>query len=323
MSAGSASPAAVSAKARASPEPPAVGPGERTSGQLALFVTERRSLPAAASLADDSGERTSDGPRVTDSDDRQIELFAPAVVLARDLERALARGQFEEAARLRGVIRETFGHSFETESLGFLDRLDGCLWRRPPGEALSVWTEIDIHLRERTHLRARLRDGVFARLLESHSPETLVEAMPECLAALALVLACSPDASEGGRRARRLVRDALLAGYCLEPLDFDHDEALADVLAEDLPPRWLACLGFIRRLWAPAQPGTDPTAFSSPLAGERSDDEAALEFWHCLQIADNAACADELLHEARRRMKRLQPELHALYMRRAAVRPGW
>jgi hypothetical protein len=94
------------------------------------------------------------------------------------------------------------------------------------------------------------------------------------------------------------------------------------VLAEDVTPRWLACLGLIRRLWTapPAEP--DAVAFCGSGAGGLSDDEAALEFWHCLRVAENATCTDELVHEARRRMKLLHPELHALYMRRAVVRLG-
>jgi hypothetical protein len=52
----------------------------------------------------------------------------------------------------------------------------------------------------------------------------------------------APSRPEGaGRReARRLVREALLAGRPLEPLDFRHDELVADTLAEDMPPRWRA-----------------------------------------------------------------------------------
>lgn len=319
MSGGTASPAAVCAEGRAGLEPPA-GPGESPSRQLALFVSDRRRLPAAATLADDSAEPGAGSPRVTD--DRQIALFAPAVVLARDIETALAGGRFEEAARLRRVIEETLGRSFETESLRFLDELGGPVWTRPPREALSLWREIDAALGSRTHLRALVRGGVFARLLELHSPETLVEAAPECLPALALVLGRSPDASDGRRRARGLVRDALLAGRGLESLDFTYDAPLSDVLAEDLPPRWLACLGVIRRLWTapPAEP--DPVPFHSPVPEGLSDDEAAREFWRRLQVAEDATCTDELIHEARRTMKRLHPELHALYMRRAVVRPG-
>jgi hypothetical protein len=156
--------------------------------------------------------------------------------------------------------------------------------------------------------------GVFARLLASHTPEALVKTRPECLPALAAVLAAGPeDLPEAGRRrAHGLVRDALLAGRDLSSLDFDHDKAVADLLAEDLPPRWLACLGLIRRLW-PAPP---------PDESDRSPEETALEFWRCLQLADSADTPEEVLHEARRRMKRLRPELHALYMRRATVTRG-
>jgi hypothetical protein len=147
-------------------EPPSVGPGHSTSAQLALFVMHRRPLPAGAGVAEGSSEPGSDDPLVTD--DRQIALFEPAVVLARDLETALAGGCFEEAARLRRVIEETFGPSFHTETLRFLDRLGGPVWKRPPREALSLWMEVDADLAQRMHLRALVRHGVFARLLEFH-----------------------------------------------------------------------------------------------------------------------------------------------------------
>jgi hypothetical protein len=320
MSAGAASPAAASRPDRVRREPPSVEPDNSTSAQLALFVKHRRPLPGGAGVAEGSGEPASDDPLVTD--DRQIALFDPAVVLGRDLETALAGGCFEEAARLRRVIEETFGPSLHTETLRFLDRLGAPGWKRPPREILSLWTEVDADLAQRMHLRALVRHGVFARLLEWHSPEALVETAPECLPALVLVLGRHPDAADGRRRARGLVRDALLAGRRLESLDFTYDEPLSDLLAEDVTPRWLACLGLIRRLWTapPAEP--DAVPIYSSVAEGLSDDEAALEFWHCLQVAEDETCTNELVHEARRRMKRLHPELHALYMRRAVVRLG-
>ena len=95
-------------------------------------------------------------------------------------------------------------------------------------------------------------------------------------------------------------------------------EALADLLAEDLPPRWLACLGRIRRL-GPASPATG-TEWEPPVAvarGDAADEEPAAAFWRCLRLAESPACPDELRQEARRRMKQLHPELHAQFMRRA------
>src|SRR2546426_212519 len=63
-----------------------------------------------------------------------------------------------------------------------------------------------------------------------------------------------PTPEGGGRRARALVRDALLNGRGPESLDFEEAPVIADLLAEDLPPRWLACLGLVRRLWSTPPP---------------------------------------------------------------------
>ena len=292
-------------------------------GQLTLFVADPRPLagaqgPGDAALAQEPGSQG-----VPASDDRQIDLFAHPVMLARELETALGRGRFEEAAGQRRVLSDTYGPSHYAAGLGFLERLGGHVWQGQPGEVLAVWAEVDGHLRDRPHLRARLREGVFRRLLESHRADALVRADPGCLPALAIVLTSGVEATPeaGRRRARELVRDALLAGRALESLDFDEDAALADLLAEDFPPRWLACLGLSRRLWsAPPPDEADIEVMRSPPIEARSDEEAALGFWRCLRVSESADCPEALLHEARRRMKRLRPELHGLYMRRAGGR---
>ncbi len=108
------------------------------------------------------------------------------------------------------------------------------------------------------------------------------------------------------------------------------DEALSDLLSEDLPPRWLACLGGLRRLWPLPRPephevaaferemrASDPLEPLDPL----DDDERALSFWRCLCVARLGNSVDErLLQEARKRMKRLNPELHGEYMGGLVVR---
>src|SRR6266568_3228594 len=292
------------------------------SGQLPLFSVDPRPLAGAEGSADTVQEPTGQVPA---RDDRQIELFAHPVVLARELEVALGRGRFEEAAGLRRLLGEAYGPSRDTVALGFLERLGGRVWQSQPGEALAIWAEIDGQLRERPHLRAGLREGVFRRLLESHRAQALVTARPDCLPALTAVLGSGvvTTPEEGRRRARELVRDALLDGRGLESLDFEGDAALANLLAENLPPRWLACLGLVRRLWSTPPPDeADIEALRSPPAETRSDEAAALGFWQCLRISESADSSDDLLHEARRRMKRLRPDLHGLYMRRAGARVG-
>jgi hypothetical protein len=295
-----------------------------SSQQLRLIGDDVRPQPATHGLGEGVGDFGAPSATIAEPDGRQIDLFAPWVVLGRELESALGRGRFEEALRLRRMLEESYGPSVHTRDLGFLDRLGGGTWQCPPGDVLAVWMRIDEGLNGGEQLRACIRAGVFLRLLEAHTAECLVAAKPECLAALARVLSSDRriGPEDGRRRARALVRDALLAGRELTSLDFDYDRPVADVLAEDLPPRWLACLGLIRRLWS-APPPDEPErgAFARPKVATGPEDEGASEFWRCLRVAEAADCPEDRLHEARRQMKRLRPELHALYMRRAVVRP--
>src|SRR3989442_4081645 len=138
-----------------------------TCGQLALFVIDPRPLAEAEGSGDTSWPPEPGSQPVPPSDDRQIELFAGPIVLARELEAALGRGRFEEAARLHRVLSDAYGLSRYTAGLGFLERLGGPIWQRPPGEVLVVWTEIDGPLPERGHLRAPPPGSVFWRPLES------------------------------------------------------------------------------------------------------------------------------------------------------------
>jgi len=290
--------------------------------QLTMFGVEPRLLEPDDSSAGGAEALYAGTAPPTDADDGQIELFAPAVVLGREMDAAIAAGRFEVAARLRSVLDRSYGPSPLTRDLGFLDQLGACPWEDAPAVALSAWTEVDARFGDRPHLRARLREGVFGRLLASHAPDALVEARPECLPMVAAALDLRPESSAaaGRRRARALVRDALLAGRDLSSLDFAHDQRVADLLAEEFSPRWLACLGLIRRLWTAPRPGAaDLLSFSNEAVETPPCDDPALEFWRCLQVAECGDCLDRPLHEARRRMKRLQPGLHALYMRRGRV----
>lgn len=292
-------------------------------GQLTLFGTEPRPLPREDGGA--ARERESPDRPATSAEPGpgQIDLFAERARLARDLDGALRGGDFPEARRLRRLFEETYGVSAETRTLGFLEGLADALASPLPEEALPVWRGLDPSLEAHPRLRWLLREGVFGRLLRSHSADDLASVSPGALPALAWVLVSGPGAfPEGGKReARRLVRDALLAGRRLESLDFAWDEALADLLAEDDPPPWLACLGVIRRLWpAPRLSPEVVAVLSGPFVEPASQEQAALAFWSCLQAAEDRDCAEAALHEARRRMKGLRPAFHGLYMRRVPAR---
>lgn len=296
-------------------------PHAPTVRQLSLFPGVRGPRPEEASPDDNADGGFAEAPGAG-TDSPQLELFADHAVLARDLDAAIAAGRFEEVVRLRLSMDAIFGLSEASRCLAPLDRLAGAAWEGPPGMPLSVWAEIDGQLADQPPLRERLRTGAFTRLLQSHTPRELLAARPECLPALVRAVSGPGRTPQEGRlEARGLVRDSLLAGRTLDALDFHEDEALADLLAEDVPPRWLACLGRIRRLW-PSSPVRDSEweAMGAIARSEAGNEDPAMAFWQCLRVAESPDCPDDLRLQARRRMKQLQPDLHALFMRRAT--PG-
>jgi hypothetical protein len=83
-----------------------------------------------------------------------------------------------------------------------------------------------------------------------------------------------------------------------------------EVLAEHLTPRWLACLGSVRRPWpAPPLSPSEIVVLGAGRTDAFAADDPALRFWHCLRAAEAPGCPSEVLHEARRRMKALHPDL--------------
>jgi hypothetical protein len=260
-------------------------------------------------------------PPAPDADERQLDLFADRAALERDLDQALRSGDFDTACRLRDVHRETYGATSATASLDFLEALAALDPPGDPGRALRTWESADEGLRDQAALRHLVREGFLRRLLASHAGADLVALYPPCLGAVVGFLTREARAAGGDAapEARRLVRDALLSGRSLEPLEVEEDPHLSDLLAEGWSPPWLACLGAVRRLWpVPAATPDELRAFAG--GGDTEGDEALL-FWRCLQAAEAPGCPEHLRHEARRRMKRLRPELHALYMRRARPTP--
>jgi hypothetical protein len=288
-----------------------------TEQQLPLFpdISGARAVSAASEAA--PPEAPSAAP-VSAVDDPQLDLFADRAVLARELDAAIAGGRFEAVTVLRARVEEDFGPD-AARCLAPLVRFEGIAWD-PPDTPLSVWADVDPLLAGHPRLRAQVRTGVFGRLLQSQRPASLLAARPECLPALARVLREGPDRSpeEGCRDARALVRDSLLAGRLLEALDFSGDPAVADLLAEDRDPPWLACLGRIRRLWPATPPrGAEWESLGQVARGRAPVEHPALAFWGCLRLAESPDCPDDLRQQARRRMKQLAPELHGLFMRHA------
>ena len=248
----------------------------------------------------------------------QLDLFAERACLTRDLERALSAGDFGEAGRLRRLLEQTYGGTPETRALRFLDERVHLLDSTAPEIALSAWRASDAELEPHPFLRRLLHEGLFRRLLGGRGAEDLATACPSCLPAIARALASglAPSTANGRAAARQLVHDALLEGRVLESLEFPWDEALGKLLAEHDAPCWLACLGTIRRLWPAPRPTTeDVDALSGPFRKPESTEEEARAFWSCLKVANEPDCPEAARHEARRRMKKLRRDFHALYMR--------
>jgi hypothetical protein len=236
----------------------------------------------------------------------QLDLFDDFGLLRHDLESALARADFEAARALRERLADTYGRA-ATRPYRFLDELDD-LWERPAHEALEVWAYAEDDI-DPEPLRRRARQAVLTRLIDLHGAAFLVARAPRALPDVVAALVAGDDEPAGFA----LVRDALLAGRNLEPLAFDAP-ALRDLLAEDLPPRWLACLGAIRRLWP--VPTVDRATPDAP--DEEDDDARADAFWRALGVAQSPAASDAERQEARRRLKCLHPGLHAQHLGRRA-----
>ncbi len=284
----------------------------RPRGQIALFGVEPRPLSLAADVAEPA-------PETPESDWEQLDLFAERACLARELDAALAEGDFPRARRVRRELEETYGFSQESRALGFLDRLAPELASELPEVAVPAWREVALELRRCPRLHRLVTDGVLGRLAKAHAAGALLSHDTGALPELAEILGRRPGG--GAPEARRLVRDALLGGRSVEPDDFAWDERLADLLAEDEEPRWLACLGLVRGLWPAPEPAAgDLDAVRQPFATPASQDDAARAFWSCLRVAEHSGDDEAARHEARRRLKRLRPDLHSLYMRRAARR---
>ena len=280
--------------------------------QLALFDVEPRPQP----LSEDPIEPA---PAVPESATEQLELFAERARLARELDAALAQGDFACARDVRREFEDLYGPSRESAALGFLDELAQELASPLPEVAVPAWHEVALGLGRHLRLRRLVTDGVLGRLADSYAAAALLSHAADALPELAETLA--RRAPEGEAQARQLARDALLAGRLVDPRDFAWDEAMVDLLAEDEEPRWLASLGLVRRMWRAPQPApADLDAVREPFVTPESPDAAALAFWSCLLVAEHVRDDEATLHEARRRLKRLRPAFHALYMRRARSR---
>jgi len=251
----------------------------------------------------------------------QIALFGAATELLGNLHLAIEAGDFARARELRRSLIATEGASREARTLAFVEHLgDDGFWQREPAAVLAEWRRLDADLPARWPVRAWVRSAVVRRLVASLGAPGLVARVPESLPLVANWMLAEAGPGEGDSipgQARELVRDALLSGRSLSPTEFD-DRDLADLLAEDLEPEWLACLGVVRRLWACPPPDEADLDQLRRGPSQPTDSDSARRFWSCLKVVAGAGDAT-LRGEARRQMKRLHPEMHALCLRQISL----
>ncbi len=280
-------------------------------GQLRLF--DSGPPPLGIELARQRARGPS--PDEAQRSSSQLLLFTDRIVLTEALGRAVISADYEEAARIECQLCHGWGEDAVPAELRFVRRLGPDFWERStePIEALEGWSVIECSVRPGGSLWRRVRNGFFARLLSVHSAEAVVGSQPT---ALRLVVGTLMD-GEAVADARRLVRDALLAGESVD-LEGVVDPPLTELLAEDLDPRWLASLGAIRGLWPLPRPTPgEVDAIANGIHHDAPPDEQAraMAFWDTLRLAElRGAVSEPLLHAARKRLKLLNVDLHALYM---------
>jgi hypothetical protein len=242
-------------------------------------------------------------------------LFTAERELVGQIEAALASGRFEDARRHRDALVALDGPSTRTRELGTLEVVgDAGFWDRPLPVVVNEWLALQRHLDALPNLRRLICDGGLSRLLERHAPTELVRAAPAMLAPITNRLCTAADAGDPlPADAAALLRDALLAGH--EPVPGDFAAArFADLLAENHCPAWLACLGALRHLW-PVPPAEDASELAPTAGACQDDDERGRQFWACLQRTVSCSRDAPAAVAARIRMKQLDPDMHALFMR--------
>ncbi len=253
----------------------------------------------------------------------QIALFGEAVQVLGDLYLSIQAGDFRRARDLRRTLIGPEGESRDANALAFVDELgEPLFWQREPSEILLDWRRLDEHLSTRSPLRDWVRRAVVHRLIGSFGTGGLVERVP---AALPLVANClladarSRQADEVSMEAREIIQDALVAGRLLAPGDFE-DPEVSELLAEDLEPEWLACLGVLRRVLPCPRPcEAELQALRAGIESDTTEAARAHRFLSCLKVVAHVREDEALRLEARRQMKRLNAGMHAVCVRQPSL----
>ena len=178
-------------------------------------------------------EKTLRPPPPPDEDfSQQMFLFEDRVVMIGELEQALRGADYRKALEVKDKLERMYGAGAVPPGLNYLERLGADFWERPiePGERLSGWRTIARELDGGGRRFRRARNAFFRRLFALESPVELIRCDPECAVPVANTLYELEEPTDGGR----VVRDALLLGCDIRPLDLEDEEAVgsADVSME-------------------------------------------------------------------------------------------
>jgi hypothetical protein len=247
----------------------------------------------------------------------QFVLFTAERELLGLLESALLDGRFEDARGLRDALSARRGPSRDTSELALLDQLGWpAFWTQPVHVCIDRWLELETGWTARPAARAQVRDGVLRRLVRAHGAAALVRAWPSLLPAIVNFLGKGLTDEE---HAGALLRDALAAGLIAPSGDFD-DPRFVDLLAENRPPTWLACVGALHRVWPVPGLSADELALALPAVPQENDDERGAQFWLCMRMTVSHARDSAAAGEARKRMRLLDAALHGQFMRQGIAR---
>ena len=278
-------------------------------------VEEPRLDLDTASDGDESGE-----PACSAVLPGQAELFTVERELIGQIEAALASGRFEDARCCRDSLAALEGPPAGTSDLAALDVIgEARFWDRELPVVMSDWLTLTTHLQTLPSLGRLMCDGGLSRLMARYAAAEIISAAPTMLPTLTNRLCrAAGDHGDIPADAAMMVRDALLNGRELAPDDFA-DARIVDVLAEDYPPAWLASLGALRHLWPVPPMGPSELAAATDTRST-DDDERALQFWTCLRRTVSGGRDDPQAVAARMRMKQVDPDMHALFMRHGVRR---
>jgi hypothetical protein len=275
--------------------------------QLALFERDRQivSRPDAQDAAIESR-------RVDPSPTAQPGLFDEDTQQRTALSRALSAGAFDEALDLVDWLADSGSQSTGQES----PRQHVCLARDVLAGGSLERAAHHLSALSRTDLAnpwlSEACAGFVRVAVARHGADRLAAAADaRGLALLVNIVAAMADDGFGPQAARNLLRDALLQEASLDADDFD-DAAVRDLLGEHGHPVWLASLGALRGLWQVARPTESQVqAIDVEAVVPAAEAARAREFWLCYG-ATRWDRRSGVVHAARRRMKALNPALHAM-----------